>query len=76
MKRTKQIAPRLASGESRQRIYNQLPPHIKLGLKLRAAREGKSMNWMMEKSIIRAFDLERPEYVRPTLKVVPKRRQG
>lgn len=62
---TRRIAPRLANGESRENFGSRLPPAIKAGLRMIAARENKSMSWVMEDTIIKYFHLRRPEYVPP-----------
>ena len=57
------IAPRLASGERRESFGHGLPPTIKAGLRAIAARENRSMSWVMEEVIIDYFKLKRPEYI-------------
>lgn len=57
------IAPRLANGDSRDRLYNALPPAVKTGLKLIARRDNISVSFLLERIIIRHFDLKRPTYV-------------
>lgn len=61
----KQIAPRLASGDSREAFGHGLPAEVKEGLRAIARREGKSMSWVMEEVIIDYFNLRRPKYVKP-----------
>lgn len=60
--RHRQIAPRLASGESRVPFGHGLPEPIKEGLRAIAARENKSMSWVMETLIIDSFGFKKPEY--------------
>ena len=76
--KVRRIAPRLASGDPRDRLYNGLPPEVKKGLKLAAARENISVSWMLEQIIIDHFGLRRPLYLKPktTLRAVPDRRHG
>lgn len=62
--KTKRIAPRLASGDSRVPFGHGLPDEIKEGLRSIAKREGKSMSWVMEEVIIDYFGLKRPKYVK------------
>lgn len=62
-RRTRQIAPRLVSGEKRESIGHGLPPHIKAGIRMIAAKEGRSLSWVLENVIIDYFGLRRPEYV-------------
>jgi predicted transcriptional regulator len=57
------IAPRLASGDSRIGIGHGLPPHIKEGLRAIAARENRSVSWVLEELIIDFFNLKRPTYI-------------
>lgn len=68
----KQIAPRLASGKSRESWGGRLPEGIKYGLYQIAHQQGKSVSWVMEEVIIRFFDLEEPVYrmKAPTLRIV------
>lgn len=61
-KRTKTIAPRLASGRCRVTIGHGLPPAIKSGLKAIARQENKSMSWVLEQVIIDYFHLKAPRY--------------
>jgi hypothetical protein len=64
------IAPRLANGEKRVGFGHGLPPHIKEGLRRIAAKENKSMSWVMETVIIDYFSLRPPQYI-PKKPVVP-----
>lgn len=57
------IAPRLASGVSRENYGGRLPPHVKQGLRLIATQENKSMSWVMEEVIIRYFKMRTPKYI-------------
>jgi hypothetical protein len=61
----KQIAPRLASGESRVAFGHGLPETVKEGLRGIAHKEGQSMSWVMEQVIIDYFGLRAPRYVKP-----------
>jgi hypothetical protein len=58
------IAPRLADGEIRVRLYGRLAPHIKHGLRTIAAHESRSMSWVVEEVLIDYFHLRRPRYRR------------
>lgn len=60
--RPREIAPRLANGESRLPFGHGLPEGIKDGIRAIAERENRSMSWVMERVIIDYFRLERPEY--------------
>ena len=62
MSRTRRIAPRLANGESRARLYNAFPPEMKLALQTIAARDSISLNFLMEQKMLEAFRLRRPVY--------------
>jgi hypothetical protein len=63
--RPKRIAPRLASGLSRERLYNALPPDVKAGLRAIADEENQSVSWTIEQVMLDYFKaaLEKPEYV-------------
>lgn len=63
-KKTRMIAPRLASGEPRVGIGHGLPEDIKEGLRSIARRQNKSLSWVLEEIIIDYFKLPRPEYVK------------
>jgi hypothetical protein len=58
----RQIAPRLANGDSRESFTHGLPPGIKAGLKAIAKMEGESVSWALEQSLIRFFKLPQPRY--------------
>jgi predicted transcriptional regulator len=58
----RQIAPRLASGESRINWGGRLPSHVKAALRVIARDEKKSMSWVMEEVVIDYFSLKRPKY--------------
>jgi len=60
----RQIAPRLANGDSRVGFGHGLPSHIKEGIRHIAAKENKSMSWVMEEVIIDYFNMRRPKYKR------------
>jgi hypothetical protein len=62
---SRQIAPRLANGDSRVSFGHGLPESIKNGLRSIARRERKSMSWVMEEVIIDYFKLARPKYKEP-----------
>lgn len=64
--RRKTIAPRLASGASHESFGHGLPAEIKQGLRNIAAKEQKSMSWVLEEVIIDYFGLRRPKYVKET----------
>ena len=64
----KQIAPRLANGESRDNYGGRLPPRIKAALRLIANDENKSMSWVMEEVVIKFFGMRRPAYKRRKVK--------
>lgn len=66
----KQIAPKLASGVSREKVYNAWPPEVKKGMKLVAAAKHVSLNWLIEQAVLEKFGValrrektEMPEYV-------------
>jgi len=61
----KHIAPRLASGKSREAWGGRLPEAIKYGLYQIARREGKSVSWVVEEVIIQFFGLKQPAYKAP-----------
>lgn len=63
-RKTRMIAPRLASGERRVSFGSRLPEPIKAGLRLIAEHERKSMSWVMEEVIIRHFRMRSPKYVK------------
>lgn len=62
-KKTKIIAPRLASGDIRDSIGHGLPPEIKEGLRSIARHENKSLSWILETIIIDYFGFKRPKYI-------------
>jgi hypothetical protein len=61
-RKARQIALKLASGDSRVRDYGRLPEEIKEGLKEIAKLENKSMSRIKEEVIIDYFGLKRPKY--------------
>ncbi len=61
-RKVRQIALKLASGDSRVRDYGRLPEEIKEGLKEIAKLENKSMSRIKEEVIIDYFGLKRPKY--------------
>ena len=63
-RKTKQIAPRLANGDSRVSDYGRLPEAIKEGLRSIAKAENKSMSWVKEQVIIDYFNLRQPKYLK------------
>ena len=63
MNKHKQIAPRLANGDSRVPFGHGLPEYIKEGLRHIARGENKSMSWVMEEVIIDYFNMRRPRYI-------------
>ena len=71
------IAPRLASGKSRENWGGRLPEPVKYALYMRAKREGKSVSWLMEEIVIQHYDLERPDYLqrKPTATEAAKAEQ-
>lgn len=60
----RQIAPRLANGDSREVNVHRLPGYVKEGLKGIAKMENKSLSWVLEEVVIRYFHLRRPVYKR------------
>lgn len=58
----KTIAPRLSNGDSRLGIGHRLPANIKDGLRAIAARENKSVSWVIEEVIIAYFGMRTPRY--------------
>jgi len=73
-KRTKTIAPRLASGEPRVPFAHGLPDGIKEGLRQIAEMEGESMAWVVEKVFYDYFHLKPPQFARKDVRVKPARR--
>lgn len=63
MRKTRIIAPRLLSGDSRESIGHGLPPEIKQGLRAIAKSENKSVSWVLEEIIIDYFGFKRPKYI-------------
>ena len=59
---TREIAPRLVSGECRVGIGHGLPPAVKAGLIDIATRENRTRSWVLEQVIIDYFGLSRPRY--------------
>lgn len=72
---SRQIAPRLRSGDSRERTWSQFPDGVKEGLRAIAKKERKSMSWVLEQVIIDYFHLRAPLYVKAksTLRLVRRR---
>lgn len=58
----REIAPRLASGDSRLIYGGRLPEAVKTGLAAIAKRENKSVSWVLEQVVIDYFGLRRPKY--------------
>lgn len=65
LRKPRRIAPRLANGGSRDNYAGRLPPHVKRGLQMKAAAEGRSVSWLLEEAMIDHFGLKRPEYAIP-----------
>jgi hypothetical protein len=61
----KQIAPRLASGDSRENWGGRLPEDVKYALYLVARRERKSVSWLMEEIVLGHFGFKTPDYLKP-----------
>jgi hypothetical protein len=61
-KKTRQISPRLFNGDSRENIGHRLPYEIKQGLKAIAAKENKSVGWVLEEVVIDYFGFRKPKY--------------
>lgn len=61
-KRTRTIAPLLADGAIRDRLYGRLPVEVKAGLRAIAREENKSVSWVIEEVVIDYFGLKRPRY--------------
>jgi len=59
----KQIAPRLASGVSRESWGGGLPEDIKYGLYSIARQRRQSVSWLIEQIVIEYFELDKPEYL-------------
>lgn len=74
MKKTRTIAPRLASREPRVGFGHGLPYEIKEGIRSIAKHENKSMSWVMEEVIIRYFKLPTPEYITPKKSVILRKK--
>jgi len=53
------------SGERRIGFGHGLPPVVKDGLRAIAARENKSMSWVVEQVIVAYFHLKDPGYTTP-----------
>lgn len=51
-KRPKRIAPRLANGERRARLYIGVPEELKEAARMRAALGGESTSWSMEQQVL------------------------
>jgi hypothetical protein len=64
MGKSKEIAPRLFSGEIRESIGHGLPPAIKDGLRRIAVSENKSVSWVLEQIIIEYFGFRIPRYIK------------
>lgn len=50
-KRPRRIAPRLADGEKRDRLYIGVPAELKQAAKMRAIINGESTSWNLEQQI-------------------------
>lgn len=61
-RRSRQIAPRLASGDVRAHIGHSLPDDIKAALRVAAQETNRSVSWVLETAIIDYFGLRRPRY--------------
>jgi hypothetical protein len=59
----KQIAPRLADGGWRERMYSALPAAAKESVRAIARHENKSMSWVIEEIVYDVFKLRRPWFV-------------
>ena len=59
----RQIAPKLASHDCRERLYGRLPANVKAGLRAIARKEGKSMSWVVEEVVIDYFGMKTPRYI-------------
>ena len=57
------IAPRLASGRSREPWGGRLPEEIKYGIYQIARREKKSVSWVLEEVVTAFFGLKPPDYL-------------
>jgi hypothetical protein len=75
----RQIAPRLANGETREPLYNGLPPAIKQGIDAIAKDENKSRSWVIEEALVDYFRLARllgrKKYIIPSTWKKPTRRK-
>ena len=58
----KQIAPRLANGQTRDTYGGRLPPAIRAALRVIARDERQSVSWVMEQVIIDYFQMKTPMY--------------
>ena len=58
----RQIAPLLQSGDSRVRFGARFPEEVKEGLRDIARHENRSMNWVLEETVIRFFRMDTPRY--------------
>lgn len=61
-RKPREIAPRLANGEIRVRLYGRLPEAVKEGLRSIAVSENRSMGWVVEEVLIDYFGLKEPKY--------------
>lgn len=59
---TRLIAPRLTSGERRDRLYNALPPDTKREIVRLARRQRVSVSYMLEAIVIQSLMLPQPDY--------------
>lgn len=70
-KRTRQIAPRLESGDSRIHVFLNLPDEVKEGLMAiaRAENPPQSVSWVLEQAMYDYFGLDRPAFKRSVRKL-------
>jgi hypothetical protein len=70
----RRIAPRLASGECRDKTGISLPPAVKRGLRMRAYAHNQSISWALEQMIIETYGFREPRYIER--KPVTRRHRG
>ncbi len=77
MKRTKEIAPRLANGDMREDVWLSLPEAYKEGWRKIAQSEGKSVSWCIQQILIDfchgRLRIALPRYVKRKVKAAPRK---
>ena len=62
-RKSRHIAPRLASGVKRVPNAGALPPHIKHALQMIAYARGESVSWVMEQLVYAHWGIRPPKLV-------------